>query len=170
MSNELIKAPNRVVISQKVLDVVGGQEVWDKLCIEYREKMLRYSGTKLKGKPQLVPIFKKCGLGQHIYNKVLGLIGDNALLHEALNRITQLEVNTMAALVNELTDELRKRIPKMDDKNLIELAKQLPLILGDHRISPAVQITQQFDIDRHLAQRGIDDLDYEEVEEEQNNQ
>jgi len=140
-------------INQRVLNLVGGREVWDTLCLSYREKIVNGSGTN---KPQLVPLFKAHGINERIYKQVIGIIGDKDSLHRALNRISDLELATMTAMVNQLMEELRTRIPKMGDKELIELAKNIPTIMGNQAPTNTVNISQEFNINKHLAARGIE--------------
>lgn len=152
-----IKTP--MSINPRVLDLVGGKEAWDKLCLSYREKIINGSGTN---KPQLVPLFRAHGISERTYRQVIGIIGDKDSLHIALNRVTELELATMAAMVNNLMDELNSRIPKMENKELIELAKNLPTIMGNQAPTNTVNINQAFNINKHLADRGIEVIDIEE--------
>lgn len=151
--NQLTQISNSTVVHPNVLKLIGGQDKWEELCLTYKEKLVQSKG---RHKPQLVLLFKSVGLSERIYNQVIGLVGEKDLLHQALNRIIAPELNGALAVYNRTMEELAKRIPTMKDKELIELAKNMPNIMGN--TTPAttqIQVNNGFSIDKHLADRGI---------------
>lgn len=135
------------ILSEKITDIIS-QETLDKLAADYKVSFL----TKGK-RPHISRLIKKYDIVRSDYDMVVGLCGGTEYLHTYLSKDIELQKDNVLDLLDHTITELKKRIPKMSNAELISTTKVLGKISG--REAPENQVNTQinFDMDKYLADR-----------------
>lgn len=135
-------------LSTKITNIVS-QDTLERISAEYKKHQIKTRGRK----PHLQKLFAKFKVKQPDLELLYGVMGGSAAVHELLQRDIQVAVDDVSLTLESLLGEIRSRIPQMSDKDLVESAKVLMQV---DRPQPAVTISNNFDINKKIAQRLIE--------------
>lgn len=135
-------------LSTKITNIVS-QDTLERISAEYKKHQIKTRGRK----PHLQKLFAKFKVKQPDLELLYGVMGGSAAVHELLQRDIQVAVDDVSLTLESLLGEIRNRIPQMSDKDLVESAKVLMQV---DRPQPAVNISNNFDINKKIAQRLIE--------------